>query len=178
MLILDNKVRFILGVVHGEIIVNNRKRADLFMELQEKGFTPYRKKSKKVDVAVAGATDEVDEMEDNSEALLSKDLQASDYEYLLSMAIGTLTLEKVQQLCADKDKLIREVDELRKATPEQLWLKDLRALEEQLDVLFCCFCLTRWSFFNYRSMPKTVSFIIYKCRSKKKKLPRSKKKES
>ncbi|KAI4363914.1 hypothetical protein MLD38_020075 [Melastoma candidum] len=133
LLILDNKVRFILGVVRGEIIVNNRKRADLFMELKEKGFTPNGKKSKTDDVAVAGATDQVEETEDSSEALPSEDVKASDYEYLLSMAIGTLTLEKVQQLCADKEKLIGEVEELRKATPELLWLKDLQALEEQLD---------------------------------------------
>ncbi|KAH7527912.1 hypothetical protein FEM48_Zijuj05G0016600 [Ziziphus jujuba var. spinosa] len=36
LLKLENKVRFILGVVNGEIIVSNRKRADLFLELQQK----------------------------------------------------------------------------------------------------------------------------------------------
>ena len=36
LLKLDNKVRFILGVVRGEIIVNNIKRADLFLELHHK----------------------------------------------------------------------------------------------------------------------------------------------
>ena len=38
---LENKVRFILAVVKGEIIVNNMKRADPFVELQTKGFTPF-----------------------------------------------------------------------------------------------------------------------------------------
>ena len=50
------------------------------------------------------------------------------------MAIGTLTLEKVQELCAEKNKLDNEVDELRKATPKSLWRKDLDALERELDV--------------------------------------------
>ncbi|XP_058071394.1 DNA topoisomerase 2-like isoform X2 [Magnolia sinica] len=34
LLRLSNKVRFIIGVVEGEIIVSNRKRADLVLELQ------------------------------------------------------------------------------------------------------------------------------------------------
>ncbi|XP_030539127.1 DNA topoisomerase 2 isoform X2 [Rhodamnia argentea] len=129
---LDNKVRFILGVVHGEIIVSNRKRADLFQELQAKGFAPFRKETRTIETAVAGSTDDSEEAEENLEAT-TKGVRASDYEYLLSMAIGTLTLEKVQELCADKDKLVNEVDALRKATPENLWLKDLAALEEKLD---------------------------------------------
>ncbi|KAJ4833336.1 DNA topoisomerase 2 [Turnera subulata] len=135
LLKLDNKVRFILGVVEGEIIVNNRKRAELFLELHQKGFTPFPKKSKAV---VAGEIDESEETEDNSESTLTNGVRASDYDYLVSMAIGTLTLEKVQQLCADRDRLNGEVDSLRKTTPKNLWLKDLDALEIQLDVLDKC----------------------------------------
>ncbi|GLT73663.1 hypothetical protein SLA2020_455040 [Shorea laevis] len=132
LLKLDNKVRFILGVVSGEIIVNNRKRAELFIELQEKGFTPFPKKSK-VEAAVAGATDDTEETEETSEALSAKGVRGSDYDYLLSMAIGTLTLEKVQELCADREKLKGEVEDLRKATPKSLWMKDLDSLEKELD---------------------------------------------
>ncbi|KAK9283698.1 hypothetical protein L1049_011948 [Liquidambar formosana] len=129
LLKLENRVRFILGVVKGEIIVSNRKRADLLLELQRKGFTPFPKKTKTVEAVVAGVTDDAEETEENSE----KGVRASDYEYLLSMAIGTLTLEKVQELCADRDKLNQEVDDLRKATPKSLWMKDLDALERELD---------------------------------------------
>lgn len=133
LLKLDNKVRFILGVVQGEIIVSNRKRADLFHELHQKGFTPFPKKSKTVEIAVAGATDDTEEAEESTETV-SKGVRATDYEYLLSMSIGTLTLEKVQELCADRDKLNQEVDNLKKATPKALWMKDLDDLEKQLDV--------------------------------------------
>ncbi|KAI8538692.1 hypothetical protein RHMOL_Rhmol09G0124700 [Rhododendron molle] len=134
LLKLDNKVWFLLGVVKEDIIVSNRKRAELFIELQDKGFTPFPKKTKNVDVAVAGATDDAEEAEENSEVVAgSIGVRASDYEYLLSMVIGTLTLEKVQELCADRDKLSGEVDELSKATPKSLWIKDLDALERELD---------------------------------------------
>lgn len=133
LLKLDNKVRFILGVVRGEIIVNNRKRAELFQELHQKGFTPFPKKSKTAEIAVAGATDDSEEAEENADVTI-KGVRASDYEYLLSMAIGTLTLEKVQELCSDRDKIKNEVDDLKKATPKALWTKDLDALDKELDV--------------------------------------------
>lgn len=122
---LDNKVRFILGVVKGEITVNNRKRAELLDELHRKGFTKFPKKNKNVDGTVAGATPDGEDHEESDE---------KGYEYLLSMAIGTLTLEKVQELCAQRDKLHDEVEELNKATPESLWLWDLDAFMAQLDV--------------------------------------------
>lgn len=135
LLKLANKVRFILGVVTGEIVVSNRKRADLFVELQRKGFTPFPKKTKAVEPEVAGATEDAEDTEENSNAeAISTEARISDYDYLLSMAIGTLTLEKVQALCGEKDKLNNEVEELRKATPKSLWVKDLDALETQLDV--------------------------------------------
>lgn len=132
LLKLENKVRFILGVVNGEIVVNNRKRTDLLLELRQKGFTPFPKNSKSIEAVIAGATDETEESEENPEVV--NGVQSIDYDYLLSMAIGTLTLEKVQGLLADRDKLNEEVDDLRKATPESLWVKDLDALDMQLDV--------------------------------------------
>lgn len=132
LLKLENKVRFILGVVNGEIVVNNRKRTDLLLELRQKGFTPFPKNSKSIEAVVAGATDETEESEENTEVV--NGVQSIDYDYLLLMAIGTLTLEKVQGLLADRDKLNEEVDDLRKATPESLWVKDLDALDMQLDV--------------------------------------------
>ncbi|KAK2637028.1 hypothetical protein Ddye_031820 [Dipteronia dyeriana] len=136
LLKLENRVRFILGVVSGEIIVNNRKKADLFLELQQKSFTPFPKNSKSVEPPVAGAIDETEETEENAEAVSSNGVvKAGDYDYLLSMSIATLTLEKVQELLADRDKVNNEVDDLRKSTPESLWLKDLDALEIQLDEL-------------------------------------------
>ncbi|XP_030930452.1 DNA topoisomerase 2-like [Quercus lobata] len=133
---LENKVRFILAVVKGEIIVSNRKRADLFVELQTKGFTPFPKKTKAVEPEVAGATDDTEETEVKSPADSSSNgVQISDYEYLLAMAIGSLTIEKVQELCAERDKVNKEVDDLRKETPKSFWRTDLDALEGQLDEL-------------------------------------------
>ena len=45
LLKLENKVRFILAVVKGEIIVSNRKRVDLFVELQTRRFHSFSKEN-------------------------------------------------------------------------------------------------------------------------------------
>ncbi|XP_057989505.1 DNA topoisomerase 2 [Hevea brasiliensis] len=134
LLKLENKVRFILGVVKGEIVVSNRKRADLLRELQQKGFTPFPKNIS-AEAVVAGAADDTEEPEESIDETEAnpKNVQASDYEYLLSMPIGTLTLEKVQKLCDDKDKINEEVIILRNTTPKDLWMRDLDAFESQLE---------------------------------------------
>ncbi|MCO5587675.1 hypothetical protein L7F22_041626 [Adiantum nelumboides] len=132
LLKLDNKVRFVLAVVKGEIVVNNRKRAELLLELKLKGFTPFPKKSKSAEPVVAG-TENPEGEEGNEAEDVGKGVKAGDYEYLLSMPIGTLTLEKVQSLCNDRDKLEGDVEELKRATPKSLWLKDLDAFLNQLN---------------------------------------------
>jgi len=43
---IENKVRFIRCVVDNEIIVNNRKRPDLFLELRQKNFDLFPKKKR------------------------------------------------------------------------------------------------------------------------------------
>ena len=40
---LDNKVRFILMVVNGELVVSNRKKADLIADLEKHGFARMAK---------------------------------------------------------------------------------------------------------------------------------------
>ncbi|GFP92089.1 DNA topoisomerase 2 [Phtheirospermum japonicum] len=129
MLKCDNKYRFIRCVVDGSIVVSNRKRADLFIELKEKGFTPFPKKKPAAEIAVAGATDDADESEETNDISIGQGVSASDYDYLLSLAIGTLTVEKMQELRAERDKLMQEVEELRTSTVKSLWTKDLDALE-------------------------------------------------
>ncbi|KAF6174389.1 hypothetical protein GIB67_034146 [Kingdonia uniflora] len=131
---LDNKVRFILRVVKGDIIVSNRKKDELFLDLKQKGFTPILKKTKNVEAIVAKATEEGEENEENSDVVIvNVGVKASDYEYLLSMAIGSPCLEKVKELYAEIDKLIDEVYELKGSTPMPLWMRNLYTLEKELD---------------------------------------------
>ncbi|XP_074308414.1 DNA topoisomerase 2 [Silene latifolia] len=131
---LDNQVRFILGVVEGEIIVCKRKKAELVAELRERGFTPIRR-VKPVEPVVGATEDEVaessEELGDSAETGTEESL--SDYDYLLSMAISSLTIEKVKELCANKDKVLNQIEDLKKQSEKSLWWKDLDGLEKALD---------------------------------------------
>ncbi|WJX39561.1 DNA topoisomerase 2 [Trifolium repens] len=141
LLILDNKVRFILGVVNGEIIVSNRKKAELLIELKQKGFTPMPRKGKSAEPQVAGANDDnSDGQEDGEQETVSRPVNVEgatwgDYEYLLSLPIGTLTLESVQKLLDEKAEKEKEYEILMGTPTKSLWLKDLDDFEKKLDEL-------------------------------------------
>lgn len=128
---LDNQVRFILGVVEGEIVVCKRKKAELVNELRERGFIPIHKKKP---VESPEDSEETENTEDHAENLASTETHLSDFDYLLSMTIGNLTHEKVKDLCANKDRVIKQIEQLTNETERSLWLKDLDALEKALDV--------------------------------------------
>uniref|UniRef100_A0ACD5YXT2 Uncharacterized protein n=1 Tax=Avena sativa TaxID=4498 RepID=A0ACD5YXT2_AVESA len=130
---INNKVRFIEDVVSGRIIVNNRKRAELFLELKDKGYEGFPKKKVVAEPVAVGATE--DEENDENPIEAAAGVNASAYEYLLAMAIGTLTLEKAQELKAQQKNMEDEVEGLKGTAPKDLWLKDLDALEKELDVL-------------------------------------------
>ncbi|KAL8262386.1 hypothetical protein R6Q59_023735 [Mikania micrantha] len=140
---LENKVRFIREVVDGTLVVSNRKKAELCAELKAKGYTPLPKEAV-LEASIAGAVDHVEgsdetEEEENTEeekplaGTTSKTIPGTEYDYLLSMAIGTLTYEKMQQLWNERDTKKAEFDELTKTPSNSLWLRDLDALNNQLD---------------------------------------------
>lgn len=59
--------------------------------------------------------------------------QDDHYEYLLSMQLWSLTKERYEQLANQHAKKTAELEELKLATIESLWLKDLNALEKVLN---------------------------------------------
>ncbi|XBI78676.1 hypothetical protein VPH35_088327 [Triticum aestivum] len=120
-----NQVRFILAVNSGDIVFNNKKRAELFLELKQKGYERFPNK-------IIAAKEPFPKNKTMAKEQVDEE---DDYEYLLALAIGTLTLEKVQELVARQKKLEDELESLGKTTPEILWLRDLAALEKELDVL-------------------------------------------
>ncbi|GFZ00738.1 hypothetical protein Acr_14g0003730 [Actinidia rufa] len=102
------------GNLHGEVSSATympRKRAELLLELRDKDFTPFPKKMNNMEVVVAGANDDVEETKENTENLDTREGSGS----------------------ADRDKLSGKVDELSKATLKSLWMKNLYALERELD---------------------------------------------
>ncbi|KAJ3222418.1 DNA topoisomerase 2 [Clydaea vesicula] len=106
---LDNKVRFVLEIIEGTLIISNRKKADIISELKKKKYTAILK----VKDLQKDAPEDLESQGDNG------------YDYLLSMPIWSLTLEKVQKLIDEKNQKDTEVLLLTKQTPQDLWRTDL-----------------------------------------------------
>lgn len=127
LLILDNRVRFIRANISGEIVLKNKKKAEIMKQLREMKFDPYPESlKKKTDKTV---------IENQSEAGISNEEESPDdekpYDYLLSMPLWSLTWERVKKLEEDKEQKKKEVSDLIKLSPKELWLSDLKELEDK-----------------------------------------------
>jgi DNA topoisomerase-2 len=82
---LSNQARFVQMIISKELVVSNKKKANLVIELRNLRFRPFPKSKKAREEGEAQPSlDEEDEG------------MASDYDYLLGMAIWSLTAEKVR----------------------------------------------------------------------------------
>jgi DNA topoisomerase-2 len=80
---VSNQARFVQMIINKELIVSNKKKADIVTELRALKFKPISK------VKIAR------ELGENEPALEEEDEGlAGDYDYLLGMAIWSLTREK------------------------------------------------------------------------------------
>ncbi|RKP07961.1 DNA topoisomerase, partial [Thamnocephalis sphaerospora] len=115
---LDNRVRFIQEIISGKLVVQNRKKADILAELRSRGYAAFPRKT---DEAQAGEEQEEEDAGDE------KSNKNHGYDYLLSMAIWSLTHEKVQQLMKERAEKESELNVLLAKTPKDLWNADLDA---------------------------------------------------
>ena len=135
--VLRNKVRFILAVLSEELVVHNRKRAELLAQLVEDGYDAVVPESAKKAKAAASADDDASDDEDAPKAIEEPDdlkTLAKGYDYLLSMRLWALTRERVDALRAELSEKDGQLRTLMATATTDLWLTDLQALEEQLDV--------------------------------------------
>lgn len=91
---ISNRVRFILDVVGKTLEVRNRKKADLIAELAERGYDAMPKARRKRSHAVQPQAEEGDS--DTEGARPAKAPEGASYDYLLSMALWSLTAERVR----------------------------------------------------------------------------------
>uniref|UniRef100_A0A7S3VQX9 DNA topoisomerase 2 n=1 Tax=Dunaliella tertiolecta TaxID=3047 RepID=A0A7S3VQX9_DUNTE len=123
LLRISNRVRFIKAVISGSLRVNNRKRAEVEADLEAQQFDRLPSKAKAAKAAVAE--------EQNEEDGESSRAAHASYDYLLSMAIYSLTWEKVQALEEEADMQAGAVAFLAGTTGKAMWQTDLdRFLEE------------------------------------------------
>ncbi|KAI9500924.1 DNA topoisomerase [Coemansia spiralis] len=121
--IADNRVRFVLEIIQKKLEVNNRKRKDLVKDLIGRNYTPIPKKIKP---AIAGDPDSEKAAE---EAAAEEEQEGSDFDYLLSMPIWNLTMEKVEKLMKEKKEIEARLEKLLARTPIEIWEEDLEEVE-------------------------------------------------
>ena len=125
---LTNQARFVKMIIDGKLVVSKKKKAVLVAELQKLGFTRF---PKVIDAQKQGEFEAVVE-EDNDEADDAETAAgASDYDYLLGMAIWSLTQERVEKLNRQIGDKEEEIDALIKKTEKDLWRRDLDDLLEE-----------------------------------------------
>eukprot|EP00045_Choanoeca_perplexa_P019255 m.293934 g.293934 ORF g.293934 m.293934 type:complete len:1458 (-) comp35100_c0_seq1:57-4430(-) len=122
---LDNKVRFITDVIAGTLVLSNRKQTAIVADLVAKAYKAFPKKHK-AKPTVAGI-----DADDNDEDDLAPGV--SDFDYLLSMKLWSLSEEKVRKLESERDQAEAELAELLGKTPQDLWKADLEDLMLSLD---------------------------------------------
>lgn len=111
---LDNKVRFLMAVVDGQVVVQNRKKAVVIADLRQRGFREFsaakdRKRLNETHLEAAapvGEDDEEDEEDEeegegNAGGAKSKG-DGKGYDYLLSMSLWSLTEERIRKLVAER----------------------------------------------------------------------------
>jgi DNA topoisomerase-2 len=79
-------------IINKELVVSNRKKADIVEDLRQKKFRPFPKVAK---AKSAGETENAEEAA-NDDAEEAASGTSTDYDYLLSMAIWSLTKERVR----------------------------------------------------------------------------------
>ena len=95
-----------MEVINRTLIISNRKKKDLLQELRQKNYTPFPKNKKEKDPLASNNSSNNDNNEDNEEES-DKDVESSaqDYDYLLSMPMWNLTLEKASDVCAREKRM-------------------------------------------------------------------------
>lgn len=131
LLLVSNKVRFILMIVNEELNVNNKKKDELVKKLIELKFSTITEINN-----ILKIKNEIDNDKNNNDINQEeKEITSSsnEFNYLLSMQIWNLTHEKVEQLKKEKNQKKIEYEVLKNTTIETLWMRDLDNFVKILD---------------------------------------------
>ncbi|KAL8408001.1 hypothetical protein RB594_006705 [Gaeumannomyces avenae] len=120
---LKNQYRFISEIIEGKLVVSKKKKVVLVQELRDRKYEAFPK----TEAAKRAKEDD----EDNEPAEEEDEGSAGDYDYLLSMAIWSLTYERLEKLKKLIDAKKAEYDDLESKSEKDLWCKDLDDFMEE-----------------------------------------------
>ncbi|TFK40935.1 DNA topoisomerase [Crucibulum laeve] len=110
-----NQARFVQMIISKELVVSNRKKAEIVIDLRKHKFRTFPK------VATAKVYGETEDAEEDEEEAG----ESSDYDYLLGMPIWSLTKEKIEKLRLQAQEKEAELLMLLEKSPKDLWNADL-----------------------------------------------------
>jgi DNA topoisomerase-2 len=126
--LIRNKAKFIEHVVDGKIdlIKGGTTKDNTVLQLADQDFMPIYELQK-----IMSRNEHV-----NSNPLtffeMDSDMKSKQFDYLLNMPLSSLTADKVESLVTEAEKTEQELNGIKKATPQLLWLSDLEKLETTL----------------------------------------------
>ncbi|XP_069504951.1 DNA topoisomerase 2-beta isoform X2 [Ambystoma mexicanum] len=128
---LSNQARFILEKIQGKITIENKSKRDLIQMLVQKGFESDPVKAWKEAQEKATEDDDVQIADDASSD--SGSVSGPDFNYILNMSLWSLTKEKIDDLIKQRDAKGKELNDLKRKSPSDLWKEDLAAFVEELE---------------------------------------------
>ncbi|XP_017601460.1 PREDICTED: DNA topoisomerase 2-alpha [Corvus brachyrhynchos] len=128
---LSNQARFILEKIDGKIVIENKPKKELIQVLIQRGYESDPVKAWKE----AQNKDEEEEEEEEESDKESAAASGPDFNYLLNMPLWYLTKEKKDELCKQRDNKEKELENLKRKSPSDLWKEDLAAFIEELDAV-------------------------------------------
>ncbi|KAM9307935.1 DNA topoisomerase 2-beta isoform 2-T2 [Gastrophryne carolinensis] len=128
---LNNQARFILEKIQGKITIENKTKRDLIQMLVQKGYESDPVKAWKEAQEKATEEDDQDLRDDRSTD--SGSVSGPDFNYILNMSLWSLSKEKVDELIKQRDSKGKELNDLKRKSPADLWKEDLAAFVEELE---------------------------------------------
>uniref|UniRef100_A0A8B9MWV6 DNA topoisomerase 2 n=1 Tax=Accipiter nisus TaxID=211598 RepID=A0A8B9MWV6_9AVES len=125
---LSNQARFILEKIDGKIVIENKPKKELIQVLIQRGYESDPVKAWK-------ESQNKQEQEEEESDKESGAATGPDFNYLLNMPLWYLTKEKKDELCKQRDKKEKELENLKCKSPSDLWKEDLAVFVEELDVV-------------------------------------------
>ncbi|CAB4054388.1 TOP2 [Lepeophtheirus salmonis] len=127
---LKNQARFIKMKCEGSLVVENKKRKDIILDLTNKGFDSDPVKCWKKVQEIDCDTEEQTEEGDDTINVEQSDDEKKDYDYLMSMAMWSLTKERKDELLRKAQEKQDELDAVKATLEKDMWKKDLKEFEK------------------------------------------------
>lgn len=118
---IRNQYRFISEIMEGKLVVSKKKKAIIVQELRDRKYEAFPKDNG--DAKTAKSKDDEDNVEEEDDD--ADGGSARDFDYLLSMAIWSLTQERLERLKKQIDAKKEQYDELNSKSEKDLWCTDL-----------------------------------------------------